>query len=61
MIGCETTGVHFNPFNHTHGGPDAKIRHVGDYGNLVAPTEGPAFLKLESDSTTLWGPYSFIG
>jgi Cu-Zn family superoxide dismutase len=60
-IGCLSTGVHYNPFNETHGGPNSKIRHVGDYGNLVAPASGPAILSLNSDSTKLSGKTSFIG
>jgi Cu-Zn family superoxide dismutase len=56
-----STGEHYNPYNRTHGGPTAKIRHVGDYGNLVAPAAGIATLKIDSDSSTLWGKNSFIG
>ena len=33
---CAKAGAHYNPFNMTHGGPDASTRHVGDLGNILS-------------------------
>jgi len=39
---CESMCAHFNPYNTTHGGPDSKIRHVGDLGNILSDQHGRA-------------------
>lgn len=33
-------GLHYNPYNVTHGAPFATIRHVGDLGNINANSSG---------------------
>lgn len=38
----KTAGDHFNPGKHSHGGPSAPIKHVGDLGNLVSNDKGIA-------------------
>jgi len=38
-------GGHFNPTSSKHGGPDSLERHVGDFGNLEADSEGYAFYE----------------
>ncbi|HLW58214.1 MAG TPA: superoxide dismutase family protein [Bacteriovoracaceae bacterium] len=38
----KSAGDHFNPGEHSHGGPAAPIKHVGDLGNLVSNDKGVA-------------------
>ena len=60
--GCKTASPHYNPFNKDHAGPNDKIRHVGDYGNIVmvaGATE--ATLIFTSDLIKLKGKTSVIG
>ncbi|KAG1203716.1 hypothetical protein G6F35_012051 [Rhizopus arrhizus] len=60
--GCMSTGAHYNPFNKTHGGPDAKVRHVGDFGNIISESAtGFAILDLTSDLVKLSEYTSIIG
>jgi len=40
LLGCGSSGGHFNPTNSDHGDITAKIRHVGDFGNVVSDTNG---------------------
>lgn len=61
MIGCISTGPHYNPHNETHGGPEAEIRHVGDFGNIVAQENGIAILNITTNSLELSGKKSIIG
>lgn len=61
MVGCTSTGPHYNPYNETHGGPDAETRHVGDFGNLVAQEDGTAILNITTNSLKLCGKRSIVG
>lgn len=38
----KSAGDHFNPGAHSHGGPAAPIKHLGDLGNLVSNSKGVA-------------------
>ncbi|KAI9323823.1 superoxide dismutase [Dichotomocladium elegans] len=59
--GCMSTGAHYNPHNVTHGGPDAHIRHQGDYGNIWADANGHVDHWQEDRVSKLYGPESIIG
>lgn len=58
--GCAATGGHYNPFNKTHGAPDAKARHVGDLGNIVSKDK-VAKVDITDDVITLCGRRSIMG
>jgi superoxide dismutase, Cu-Zn family len=58
---CEAAGPHYNPFGHTHGGPAAANRHVGDLGNVTADAHGVALYEHYDPQLTLQGPYSVLG
>ncbi|GAB6023824.1 Superoxide dismutase [Cu-Zn] [Chamberlinius hualienensis] len=60
--GCESTGVHYNPFNKTHGSPTAITKHFGDLGNIETDPYGSLNQTLEyTIPQALSGPFSFIG
>lgn len=59
--GCNTAGPHFNPTGQTHGGPDDKVRHLGDLGNLQSDSEGNAIYERVDQQISLMGKYSVIG
>jgi superoxide dismutase, Cu-Zn family len=58
--GCARAAGHYNPFGVTHGAPTDAVRHVGDLGNISAPT-GTATLDITSEQVTLFGDDSVIG
>ena len=55
------TGGHFNPAGVPHAGPDAKVRHVGDLGNIVAGPDGKAVYDRVDAVVEINGPRSIIG
>jgi len=59
--GCTSAGAHFNPFNKTHGGPEAAERHVGDLGNVTAGDDGVAKFDFTDAQIKLNGPNSILG
>ncbi|KAF4509954.1 hypothetical protein G6O67_001886 [Ophiocordyceps sinensis] len=59
--GCTSAGPHFNPFNKSHGAPDASERHVGDMGNVKTDANGVAKGTLKDSQIKLIGPHSVIG
>jgi len=56
-----SAGGHFNPENTDHGGPEDKVRHVGDLGNLEADAQGNAYYERGDSYIALSGPHSIIG
>ncbi|KAL1411752.1 hypothetical protein Q8F55_002719 [Vanrija albida] len=59
--GCNSTGGHFNPFNKTHGAPDAKVRHVGDLGNVKTDANGTAVVDIKDSKIQLLGARTILG
>ena len=50
-----TTGGHYNPDKHVHGGPTTSPVHAGDLGNITADTSGKGTIDLTVDNITLGG------
>lgn len=48
-----STGGHFNPDKHIHGGPTTSPVHAGDFGNLTADSSGKAFIDLTVDDISI--------
>ncbi|XP_022915986.2 superoxide dismutase [Cu-Zn]-like [Onthophagus taurus] len=59
--GCGSTGSHFNPYNKTHGAPDAEHRHVGDLGNIEAGANGIATVDITDKIICLTGETGILG
>ena len=56
-----SAGGHFNPDNMAHGAQNAKVRHVGDLGNVTANANGTVTLNLLDPRLSLNGPSGIIG
>jgi Cu-Zn family superoxide dismutase len=56
-----SAGGHFNPGHMQHGGPDAAVRHAGDFGNLEADASGKAHYERVDTMISLEGADSIIG
>ncbi len=57
-----TTGGHFNPDKMAHGPENAKVRHVGDLGNIDADKDGKAIIDKKDTLIRLSpGPHCIIG
>ena len=56
-----STGGHYNPEGHSHAGPMASMRHIGDLGNLEANAAGVAKADFVDPRISLRGEYSIIG
>ncbi|MDQ8184097.1 superoxide dismutase family protein [Pelagicoccus sp. SDUM812002] len=58
---ASSAGGHFNPTNAKHAGPDSRVRHVGDLGNIEATSAGQAQRDTVDSVLTFEGPNSIIG
>lgn len=58
--GCESMCAHFNPYGKTHGGPDSRLRHVGDLGNIQTDSNGNANYRFTDSMIKLKGQKSNI-
>jgi Cu-Zn family superoxide dismutase len=56
-----SAGGHYDPAGKPHGGPDAKKRHLGDLGNLVADADGTAIHTRTDSVIRLDGRNSIVG
>ena len=55
-----STGGHFNPEHHMHGGPSTSPVHAGDLGNITADSSGKAMMDLTVDDITIGGDHNDI-
>lgn len=58
---CKSACKHFNPNSTNHGGPNSKVRHVGDLGNILANSKGIAIHNFTDNKIKLKGRNSIIG
>ncbi len=57
----KSAGGHFNPEGVKHAGHNSAVRHVGDFGNLVADKNGNAHLEFVDNLISFYGPHGIIG
>lgn len=50
-----STGGHYNPDHHPHGGPSTSPVHAGDFGNLRSDANGNAHFELTVDDLSIGG------
>jgi Cu-Zn family superoxide dismutase len=50
-----STGGHYNPDKHIHGGPTTSPVHAGDFGNITADTSGKGNIDLTVDDISVGG------
>lgn len=58
--GCNSSALHYNPHNVTHGDVTSEVRHVGDLGNILSDDQGVALLNITSDLIRLDGRFSVL-
>lgn len=49
----KSAGEHFNPTKDPHGGPKARVRHLGDMANVKADKDGRASVDFTVEGVTL--------
>jgi Cu-Zn family superoxide dismutase len=49
----KSAGEHFNPTKDPHGGPESRVRHLGDAPNVKADKDGRASVDATVDGVTL--------
>ena len=57
----KSAGGHFNPDGVKHAGHNSAIRHVGDFGNLIADKDGKAHIEFIDNLIFFYGPNNIIG
>ena len=58
---CNSAGGHYNPFKVSHGAKVSKVRHVGDFGNVVRKDDGTIDVVFEDKVAKLYGKNGIIG
>lgn len=58
---CSALGDHYNPFQQEHGLREAKVRHVGDLGNIFVAADGTSKFSFIDEMIKIRGQYSIIG
>lgn len=56
-----SAGGHFNPEGVTHAGHGDKVRHVGDFGNIVADEDGKAHYEELDSLISFSGTHNIVG
>lgn len=59
--GCTSLCEHFNPYRKDHGGPDSRVRHLGDLGNITADLKGIAQVMIHDQTLRLRGSHGILG
>jgi Cu-Zn family superoxide dismutase len=54
-------GSHFNPTRQPHAGPDSRMRHVGDLGNVTANANGNATYDRDDGHMSFHGSHAIVG
>ena len=57
----KSAGGHFNPESVKHSGHNSTIRHVGDFGNIIADKDGKAHLEFVDNLISFHGPHNIVG